>query len=129
MAIRDELSHLAVAIRTGAVVVQDHPVRVTEAHLAEGVRKAHLRSNERFNDRGRSIQRVAGKPSRPPEAERPKRKRRITDERQAQLKRQGAYVGSMRGLPPQQKARVKLERQKRGYAAAIRLAKRLAQAA
>jgi hypothetical protein len=35
----------------------------------------------------------------------------------------------MRGLPPQQKARVKLERQKRGYAAAIRLAKRLAQAA
>ena len=41
MAIRDELSHLSGAIQSGAVIVQDHPVTVTEAHLAEGVRKAH----------------------------------------------------------------------------------------
>lgn len=41
MAIRDELSHLSGAIQTGDVIVEDHPVTVTEAHLAEGVRKAY----------------------------------------------------------------------------------------
>ena len=50
MAIRDELSHLGGAIRTGAVIVEDHPVTVTEAHLAEGVRKAYGPSRSaRFN--------------------------------------------------------------------------------
>ena len=41
MAIREELSHLSGAIQTGDVIVEDHPVTVTEAHLAEGVRKAY----------------------------------------------------------------------------------------
>lgn len=41
MAIRDELNHLSGAIQTGAVIVEDHSVTVTEAHLAEGVRKAY----------------------------------------------------------------------------------------
>ena len=41
MAIRDELSHLSGAIQTGTVIVENHPVTVTEAHLAQGVRKAY----------------------------------------------------------------------------------------
>jgi hypothetical protein len=41
MAIRHELSHLGPAIQTGAVIVEDHPVVVTEAHLAAGVRMAY----------------------------------------------------------------------------------------
>ena len=40
MAIRDELRHLSGAIQTGDVIVEDHPVTVSDAHLAEGVRKA-----------------------------------------------------------------------------------------
>ena len=36
---------------------------------------------------------------------------------------QGEYIGSMRGLPVGKKARVKREREERGIAAAIQLAK------
>lgn len=50
----------------------------------------------------------------------------LTPQRRAQLKLQGAYMGFMRQLKPAQKARVKALKAKRGYQAAIRLAKSLA---
>jgi len=57
------------------------------------------------------------------------RKLRITPKRRAQLKLQGAYMGYMRQLSARQKSRVKSLKEKRGYEAAIRLAKRIAGAA
>ena len=53
------------------------------------------------------------------------RKLRITPKRRAQLKLQGAYMGFMRQLKPAQKARVKAVKEKRGFEAAIGVAKAL----
>jgi hypothetical protein len=53
------------------------------------------------------------------------RKLRITPARRAQLKLQGRYLGYMRQLGPRQKARVKAVKEKKGFEAAIRVAKRL----
>jgi hypothetical protein len=50
---------------------------------------------------------------------------RITAKRRAQLKLQGAYMGYVRQLKPAQKAKVKATKEKRGFEAAIRVAKRL----
>jgi hypothetical protein len=55
----------------------------------------------------------------------PRRKLRITAKRRAQLKLQGAYMGYMRQLKPAQKARVKAVKEKRGFEAAIRVARKL----
>ena len=56
-------------------------------------------------------------------AEPAKRKLRITRARRAQLKLQGAYMGYMRQLKPAQKARVRVIKERRGYEAAIRVAR------
>src|SRR5262245_41555013 len=56
---------------------------------------------------------------------RPRRKLTITRKRRAQLKLQGAYMGYMRQLKPRVKAQVKAIKEKRGFEAAIRVAKRL----
>jgi hypothetical protein len=53
------------------------------------------------------------------------RKLRISPKRRAQLKLQGAYMGYMRQLRPKQKARVKAVKEKRGFEAAISVAKGL----
>jgi hypothetical protein len=50
----------------------------------------------------------------------------ITPKRRAQLKLQGAYMGYMRQLAPRVKAQVKAVKEKKGFEAAIRLARRLA---
>jgi hypothetical protein len=50
----------------------------------------------------------------------------LTPKRRAQLKLQGAYMGYMRQLKPAQKARVKAVKEKRGFEAAIRVARRSA---
>jgi hypothetical protein len=64
---------------------------------------------------------------RPPQPPRPpRRKPRLSGERRAQLVRQEKYIGSMRGLPVGQKARVKRVREERGIEAAIQLARKLA---
>jgi hypothetical protein len=64
-----------------------------------------------------------------PSSPRPSRRRpRLSTERRRQLMRQGEYIGSMRGLPVRKKAQVKREREVRGIAAAIQLAKKLAKA-
>jgi hypothetical protein len=55
----------------------------------------------------------------------PRRPMRITLKRRAQLKLQGQYMGYMRQLGPRQKARVRAVKEKRGFEAAIRVAKRL----
>lgn len=56
----------------------------------------------------------------------PRRQLRITPKRRAQLKLQGKYMGFMRQLKPAQKLRVKAVKENRGYEAAIRLARRIA---
>jgi len=56
----------------------------------------------------------------------PRRAVTLTPKRRAQLKLQGAYMGYMRQLKPAQKARVKSVKERRGFEAAIRLAKSLA---
>ena len=55
-----------------------------------------------------------------------RRTARLTPQRRAQLKLQGAYMGYMRQLKPAQKARVKALKARRGFEAAIRLARSLA---
>jgi hypothetical protein len=54
------------------------------------------------------------------------RRLRISPKRRAQLKLQGAYMGYTRQLGPRQKARVKAVKEKKGFEAAIGVAKRLA---
>jgi hypothetical protein len=56
----------------------------------------------------------------------PRRPLRLTPKRRAQLKLQGAYMGLMRQLKPAQKARVKAVKEKRGFEAAIRVARGVA---
>jgi len=56
----------------------------------------------------------------------PRRPLKLTPKRRAQLKLQGAYMGYMRQLKPRQKARVKAVKEKRGFEAAIRVARTLA---
>ena len=56
----------------------------------------------------------------------PRRQVKITPKRRAQLKLQGAYMGHMRRLKPAQKLRVKAVKEKRGFEAAIRVARALA---
>ena len=51
---------------------------------------------------------------------------RISPKRRAQLKLQGAYMGVMRQLKPAQKLRVKAVKEKRGFEAAIGVARKLA---
>jgi len=59
-------------------------------------------------------------------AGRPARALKLTPKRRAQLKLQGAYMGYMRQLKPGEKARIKALKEKRGFGAAIRAAKKLA---
>jgi hypothetical protein len=54
-----------------------------------------------------------------------RRSPKLTPKRRAQLKLQGAYMGYVRQLKPAQKAKVKATKEKRGFEAAIRVAKRL----
>jgi hypothetical protein len=56
----------------------------------------------------------------------PRRQLKITTKRRAQLRLQGAYMGYMRQLKPAQKLRVKAVKAKRGFEAAIRVARKLA---
>jgi hypothetical protein len=56
---------------------------------------------------------------------RPRRKLMITPARRTALKLQGRYMGYMRGLKPQQKAKIKKIRQAKGIRAAIAAAKRM----
>jgi len=78
------------------------------AKLAKRVRRAERES----------VRRVTGGPRRG-------RRLTLTPKRRAQLKLQGAYMGYMRQLKPALKARVKAVKEKRGFEAAIRAAKRL----
>jgi hypothetical protein len=52
---------------------------------------------------------------------------RISPKRRAQLRLQGAYMGYMRQLGPRKKARVKAVKEKKGFEAAIKLARGLAE--
>lgn len=49
----------------------------------------------------------------------------LSEERRAQLKLQGQYMGYLRGLPPKKKAQVKATRASKGVFQAIRLARKL----
>jgi len=54
------------------------------------------------------------------------RKRRITAKHRATLKLQGRYMGTLRGLKPRQRSRVKKVRAAKGIRAAIAAARRMA---
>ena len=54
------------------------------------------------------------------------RKRRITASHRAALKLQGRYMGTLRGLKPRQRARIKKVRAAKGFRAAIAAARRMA---
>ncbi len=51
----------------------------------------------------------------------------LTSARRAQLKLQGSYMGFMRQLKPAQKAKVRAVKEKRGFGAAIKLARKQAE--
>lgn len=55
-----------------------------------------------------------------------RRRLKLTAARRAALKLQGRYMGYVRRLKPREKARIRAVKHKRGYRAAIRLAKQLA---
>jgi len=57
---------------------------------------------------------------------RPRRKLRLSPARRAALKVQGQYMGTLRGLKPPAKARVKALRQAKGIRAALAMARTLA---
>jgi hypothetical protein len=57
----------------------------------------------------------------------PRRRLKLSPQRRAALKLHGSYLGRIRQLKPNQKAQVRALKAKRGYHAAIALAKRLAQ--
>src|SRR5437867_10443915 len=61
-----------------------------------------------------------------PSETRKRRKPRLTAEWRRALKLQGAYMGSMRGLKPRQRAQVKKIRAAKGVRAAIAAARRMA---
>lgn len=54
-----------------------------------------------------------------------RRKLTLSEERRAQLKLQGQYMGYLRGLPPRKKAQVKATRASKGVLQAVRLARKL----
>jgi hypothetical protein len=76
------------------------------------------RAVKKLTSQLREVERVDARKVEPP-----KRTLRITPKRRAQLKLQGAYLGYMRQLKPAQKAAVKAVREKRGFEAAISVAK------
>ena len=85
-------------------------IETTLKHLARRVKKAERSAGRR---RGGA---AAG----------PRRTVTLTPKRRAQLKLQGAYMGFMRQLKPAQKARVKALKERQGFEAAIKLARRIA---
>jgi len=58
-------------------------------------------------------------------AKNPRRKLRLSPARRKTLKLQGSYMGYMRQLKPAQKARVKAVKERKGFAAAIAVARRM----
>ena len=77
-----------------------------------------------LSDRVRVAERGAGRAVKA--SGKPRRKLTITPKRRAQRKLHGSYIGHLRHLKPAQKLRVKTVKARRGYEAAIRLARRLA---
>src|SRR5260221_11898043 len=94
-------------------------LRAIERAFADIAALAHS-----LSDRVRIAERAAGR--KVTATGKPRRKLMITPKRLAQLKLQGAYMGFMRQLKPAQKLRVKVVKEKRGFEAAIRVARSLA---
>ena len=91
------------------------------SRLGKQARKAARDAARNARQSGRKTGRwagVLGKPRRWP---------KLTSKRRAQLKLQGKYMGFMRQLKPAQKLRVKAVKAKRGFEAAIGVARRLAE--
>ena len=76
---------------------------------------------EALIDRVRAAQREVGRAT----IGKPRRKLTITPKRRAQRKLHGSYIGHLRHLKPAQKLRVKAVKEKRGFEAAIRVARKL----
>ncbi len=93
--------------------VLDISVRTVDAHRGSLMKKLGIHS-------------IAGLVQYALQLRRPRRKARLTAARRAALKLQGQYIGTMRGLRPAQKAKVKKIRQKKGIRRAIAAARKLA---
>jgi hypothetical protein len=89
------------------------------AQLGKQARKAGREAARSARRSGRKTGRWAGVLGKP------RRQVRITPKRRAQLKLQGAYMGYTRQLGPRQQARVRAVKEKKGFEAAIRVAKKL----
>ena len=90
------------------------------ARLGKQARKAARDAARNARRSGRKTGRWAGVLGKP------RRRPKLTPKRRAQLKLQGKYMGFMRQLKPAQQARVKTVKAKRGFEAAIRVARRIA---
>ena len=77
---------------------------------------------EALTDRVRGAKRGAGRAT----TAKPRRKLTITPKRRAQRKLHGSYIGHLRHLKPAQKLRVKAVMAKRGFEAAIGVARKMA---
>ena len=95
----------------GAIERAFAEIESTLSTLAKRVRRAERQAARRVSGAG-------GRPMR--------RRVHLTPARRAQLKLQGAYMGYMRQLGPRHKAQVKATKEKKGYVAAIRMARGLA---
>ena len=74
-----------------------------------------------LSDRVRVAQSGTGR--KPKATNQPRRQLKLTAKRRAQRKLHGSYIGHLRHLKPAQKLRVKAVKEKRGYRAAIKMAR------
>ena len=81
-----------------------------------------------FNDLARAFSRLAPAlaSAGAPMVKRPRKKPIITPARRAALKLQGQYMGTLRGLKPADKAKIKKIRVQKGLRAALAAARRIA---
>jgi hypothetical protein len=103
------------------------PRRATLKKSLRAIERAFADIENALAQVSKRARRAAREAARTPKATTGKRRTvHLTPKRRAQLKLQGAYMGYMRQLKPAQKARVKAVKEKRGFEAAIRVAKRIA---
>lgn len=95
------------------------PRRTLLKKSLRGIERAFADIEKLFAGLAKQVRRAAREGGRA----KPRRALKITPQRRAQLKLQGAYMGYMRQLGPRQKARVKAVKERKGFEAAIKLAK------
>src|SRR5262245_47249549 len=104
----------------------EHAFADLERHFADLAKRATPAARNAAREAARSARRSEGRTGRYVGVlGKPRHPLKLTPKRRAQLKLQGKYMGYMRQLKPTQKAKVKAVKEKRGFEAAIRLARQL----